>query len=491
MKRRDIWLVTAALLLSNAMVGLDGTIINTALPAIISDLHGIQLMGWVVAIFLLATAIMTPLWSKLGEHIGNKKAYMLATVCFGVGSLLQGLAPSMPFLIVMRAIAGIGCGGMNSLPYIIYADLFDDLNTRARILGLASASYSAAAIIGPLAGGWIVDTFSWHWVFYINVPIAILSAILIGVFFQHSRLPLQHKPVDFRGGLLLITGLSCLLVGCQLLDSATLAVVLILFVLAAILLLFMVRTEGTASDPIVPIRLFLNHQLMVDFVLFVLTWGGFIAMNVYLPMWSQGLLATTAIVGGATQVPNSLTNFLGAELSPVMNRKWQALPTLMFSFLFLIASFVIMLVASVHSAYTVLLVASALVGFSIGICFSLLQIKVQADADPQDVPVATSFSFLIRMLSQTFMTAIYGVILNQALSHGVAASHGRITMRMMNQLTDAGSAKHLPQTVLPQMRLILHQGLHHIMLLALLLIVAALLFAIIVWYREKRTQQIA
>ena len=118
MSRRNILIVTCALLLSNAMSGLDNTIINTALPAIISDLHGIELMGWIVAIFLLGTAVSTPLWSKFGEHMGNKTAYQLAAMFFVVGSLLEGLAPNIWFLIIARAIAGIGNGGVVSLPYL-------------------------------------------------------------------------------------------------------------------------------------------------------------------------------------------------------------------------------------------------------------------------------------------------------------------------------------------------------------------------------------
>lgn len=121
--KRNTLIVTCALLLSNAMSGLDNTIINTALPAIISDLHGIEMMGWIVAIFLLGTAVSTPLWSKFGEHVGNKKSYQLAALFFVVGSLLEGLAPNMAVLIVARLLAGIGNGGVVSLPYIIYARL--------------------------------------------------------------------------------------------------------------------------------------------------------------------------------------------------------------------------------------------------------------------------------------------------------------------------------------------------------------------------------
>ncbi len=178
MSKRDILIVTCALLLSNAMGGLDNTIINTALPAIISDLHGIELIGWIVAVFLLGTAVSTPLWSKLGEHVGNKKSYQLAASLFVIGSFLQGMSPNIVFLICARTLMGIGNGGMISLPYIIYARMYQNPRKRMQVLGFVSASYSMATIIGPLVGGYIVDTFSWHWVFYLNVPIGSFQSSL-------------------------------------------------------------------------------------------------------------------------------------------------------------------------------------------------------------------------------------------------------------------------------------------------------------------------
>lgn len=132
------------------MSGLDSTIINTALPAIISDLHGIELMGWIVAVFLLATAVSTPLWSKLGEHIGNKQSYQLAALLFVVGSFLQGLSPNIIFLIVTRTIAGIGNGGMISLPYIIYASLYENPRKRMQVLGFVGL-YQQAIVWLPLS----------------------------------------------------------------------------------------------------------------------------------------------------------------------------------------------------------------------------------------------------------------------------------------------------------------------------------------------------
>jgi MFS family permease len=179
--------ITVALMLSNVMSGLDNTIINTALPRIIADLHGIEYTGWLVAIFLLGTAVSTPLWSKLGERRGNKLAYQLAAACFLLGALLQGCAQQMSFLLTFRLLAGIGNGGMVSLPYIIYSDLYPNAHKRLKVLGMVSAFFTTATILGPLFGGWIVDALSWRWVFYINIPVALISIVLIQIFFLDEK----------------------------------------------------------------------------------------------------------------------------------------------------------------------------------------------------------------------------------------------------------------------------------------------------------------
>ena len=209
-QRRTI--VTGALLLSNIMAGMDGTIVNTALPAITSDLHGLQYMGWIIATFLLGMAVATPFWSKFGEHKGNKQAYITATSMFLVGAIFQGLAPNILWFIIARTVMGIGAGGMNTIPFIVFAELYDNLKKRAQVLGIASACFGTASIIGPLLGGWIVDALSWHWVFYVNVPIALIAITIISLFYKNVKKQAAGKPVDYLGATLLVVSLVMILV---------------------------------------------------------------------------------------------------------------------------------------------------------------------------------------------------------------------------------------------------------------------------------------
>lgn len=478
--RNRKFIVTFALILSNAMAGLDATIINTALPAIISDLHGIQFMGWLVAIFLLGMAVATPLWSKFGERKGKKTAYITATVVFMVGALFQGLAPNITWFIIARGLMGIGAGGMNTIPFIIYSQIFKNLRRRVQVIGVASASFSGTSIIGPLLGGWIVDTFSWHWVFYLNLPIALLSIAII-VFFFNIKEHLNVSKVDYYGAILMVLGLVSILVGIQELGVASIWITVGFLLVGFLLIAWMVRVESQADDPIVPNRLFKNTKLVIDMILFVFLWGSFVAFNIYIPMWAQGIMGLSALIGGMTQIPGSVTNFIGSEAGPLMQRRLGRYNLIGIGTAAFFIAFVGLYLAKQSASYAFLITMGAFEGFGIGLCFNVLQVAVQYDAEPRDVPIATSFAYLARILSQTFMSAIYGVILNQALLKGVQNSHGHISMSMMNQLSNSQTAGHLPAQFLPEMRTILYNGIHNIMLTALLLVVVVVVILIVIF----------
>jgi MFS family permease len=490
MNKKGILIVTLALLLSNAMAGLDGTIVNTALPAIISDLHGIQYMGWIVAVFLLGMSVVTPLWSKLGERIGNKRSYQIATLLFAIGSIFQALSSNIILFLIARTIMGIGAGGMNTIPFIIYADLYTNLKKRSKVIGYATASFSAAAIIGPLIGGWIVDTFSWHWVFYINVPIALISILSVQIFFKGPKRISIGEKIDYLGAGIMIISLVTLLTGIQIIETSSLSLVSILIIVGLILLIALFKVEEKAADPIIPNRLFKNGPLVVDFILFALLWGAFVAFNIYIPMWAQGLIGLSALIGGATQIPGSITNFAGAVVGSSMQSRLGKYRIVALGTLAFIISFSIMVLAGIAIPLWLLLVSGAFEGFGLGLSFNVLQISVQQDAEKRDIPIATSFAYLLRILSQTFMSSIYGVILNNALNKGVAENQGKITIDMLNKLSDSQSVGDLPKNLLPLMKQVMYGGLHNIMLIALVLLIIALIFNVGMQLKIKKRKTI-
>lgn len=472
MNKKQLFMVTLALLLANIMSGLDATIINTAIPAIVSDLHGIQYMGWIVACFLLGMSVSVPIWGKLGERMGNKFAFELSLALFILGSLLEGIDLDIYFFLIARILMGVGAGGMGSLPYVIVGYIYPNIKRRTVILGYIAASFSAASIAGPLVGGWIVDTLSWHWVFYINVPLGLIAIILSFVYYKGIRKPNKNTQFDKLGAFTLIAGLTSFLIGIQLLGMVSLPVVLGFIILSILLLVVFIRAERKAKSPVVPLSVFTNKALVGDFLIFALAWGSSIAVNTYLPMWAQTILGASALVGGMTLIPNSIVDIVGSQTAPYFLRHVNNYRLLIANLTIMAITAVGLIFAPISTPYQILALIAAFSGFGVGSIFVILQIKVQVDASEKDMAPATSLSFLIRILALTIMAAIYGVIMNLALGRGIAG-HPGITMTMMNKLSDAESAKSLPVQLLPTMRKIFYGGIREIMIVSLVLLVAA------------------
>lgn len=472
MNKKQVTMVTIALMLGNVMSGLDGTIINTAIPAIVASLHGIQFMGWIVAIFLLGMSISIPIWTKVGEKITNKRAFEISLALFVIGSALQGIAPNIIFFLCSRFIMGVGAGGMGSLPYIIAGYVFKNIKTRTKVLGYLTASWNGAAILGPLIGGWLIDAFSWHWVFYINIPIGLI-AFLICLIYYKPVTPKQTPVFDIPGASLLVIGLLPFLMGVQLVGlTASWIVISLIIVSLVFIVLFFIR-ENHAQNPIIPVSLFKNKDLDGDFLLFAFTWGAFIAVNTYLPMWAQALLGLSALLGGMTLIPNSIVEIIASQSVVAIQDHLTTFKLVFIGIFAMLISSAGMFFADLHMPIQLLAAIGAFSGIGVGFIFVALQLKVQIDAGLKNMATATSTSYLIRILAQTVMAAVYGVIMNLNLASGVS-SHPGITITMMNKLSDAKSAKLLPQNLVPTMRNILHSGIKEIMLVSVILLVIAL-----------------
>lgn len=472
MNAKQIRMVTVALMLGNVMSGLDSTITNTAIPAIVSALHGIEFMGWIVAIYLLGMSVSIPIWTKIGEKITNKLAYEIAIALFITGSALQGMAPNIIFFLFARMLMGIGGGGMGSLPYIIAGYVFKNIKQRTQVLGYLTASFNGAAILGPLVGGSLIDALSWHWVFYLNVPIGLLDLLLCLLYYKPVT-PKATPVFDIPGALLLTSGLISFLMGIQLLGIAANWLVICLLALSLLLVCFFFSRERRAQNPIIPLSIFKKRDLNGDFLLFAFTWGAFIAVNTYLPMWAQALLGMSALAGGMTLIPNSVVEIIASQTVATIQEYWRTFTLVLVGIITMIISVAGMFLADLHTPLYVLTILAAFSGIGVGFIFVSLQVKVQLDAGLKDMPTATSTSYLVRILAQTMMAAIYGVIMNLALKRGIAG-HTEINMNMMNKLSDAQSARTLPQHLLPTMRTIFHNGIKEIMLLSLIMLLIAI-----------------
>ena len=189
--------VFGALMLGMFLAALDQTIVATALPTIVGDLGGLNQLSWVVTAYLLASTASTPLYGKLGDMYGRKPVFLAAILIFIGGSLLSGLSESMPELIAFRAVQGIGAGGLMVSSQAIIADLVPP-RERGKYMGLIGSVFAVASVAGPLLGGFFVESLSWQWVFFINVPIGIVAVIVV-IFKLHLKTPSHRHSIDYLG----------------------------------------------------------------------------------------------------------------------------------------------------------------------------------------------------------------------------------------------------------------------------------------------------
>src|SRR5438270_5593193 len=199
-----------ALVLGMLLAALDQTIVSTALPTIVGDLGGINHLSWVVTAYLIATTASTPLYGKLGDMYGRKPVFQVAVVLFLIGSVLCGLAHSMLALVLFRGVQGLGAGGLMVGAMAIMADVLSP-RERGRYIGMLGGVWAFASVVGPLLGGFLVDTLSWRWVFYVNMPIGAVALFVIATRLHLPKGNRTQHAIDYLGAGLLTTGIVALI----------------------------------------------------------------------------------------------------------------------------------------------------------------------------------------------------------------------------------------------------------------------------------------
>src|SRR3989344_6496194 len=194
------------------LAALDQTIIATAMPKIVQELHGLEHLSWVFTAYLLASTVIVPISGKLSDIYGRKIFYMVSIIIFLIGSILSGLAQNMTELIIFRAIQGIGGGAIMANSFTIIGDLFPP-SERGKWQGMLGGVFGLASVVGPMLGGWLTDSASWRWAFYINMPIGALAMGLIFFLMPKIAIDIKDKTIDYLGSIALTVALVTLLLG--------------------------------------------------------------------------------------------------------------------------------------------------------------------------------------------------------------------------------------------------------------------------------------
>ena len=296
--------VLGAILLALLLGALDQTIVGTALPRIVTDLKGNDLYTWAVTIYLLTSTISVPFYGKLSDYFGRKPLLLFGIVVFLVGSALSGLSQDMQQLILFRGIQGIGAGSLFPISLAVIGDLFTPAE-RGKYQGLFGAVFGLSALIGPALGGFITDNISWHWIFYINLPIGLISLLVVARVLPAIRRPHTALNLDWVGGLVFIAGMIPLLVGLtnkqshEWTDPEVGALVAIGLAILAVFLFI----ERRVKEPIVPLDLWRDRPYAGSIVATFFVSTGFFAAIVFLPRYYQVVLGESATASGYALMP--------------------------------------------------------------------------------------------------------------------------------------------------------------------------------------------
>ena len=196
--KKQLIITLIGVMLSMFVGALDQTIVGTAMPRIVSDLGGFSQYTWITTVYIITSAIALPITGKLTDMFGRKYFYIAGLIIFSVTSILCGLSNSMTALIIWRGIQGIGGGMMMANSFTVIGDLFPPAE-RGKFMGYMSAVFATSSVIGPVLGGFITDAISWHWVFFVNIPIGILIIILFALYFPDIKPDASKHRIDYAG----------------------------------------------------------------------------------------------------------------------------------------------------------------------------------------------------------------------------------------------------------------------------------------------------
>ncbi|GIO30173.1 MFS transporter [Paenibacillus albilobatus] len=407
-------MVVAGLLAAMFIGALDATVVATATPHMIKDLHGETLFSWVFAVYTLTTCVATPIFGKLADLFGRKPVFAAGIGLFVLGSILCGAAQSMTGLIWFRALQGFGAGALAPVCFTVIGDLFSG-KQRGKMMGIFSSVWSVAGLLGPLIGGYFVDQVSWRWIFYINVPIGIIALLLV-VVFLHQPIERQAKKIDYLGAIMFTITFSALLYALlsggsrHSWDSPVIAG---LFAASAVCFMLFLWIEKRAEEPMIPLSIFrirvLNVTNISGFLAFSITTG----LTVYSPIWIQSVLGNSATSSGLIVMPMSLAWPLASNIAGRLMYRVGVKASIVFGSSLVMAGSLWLIALQMNSPYVFWIGILVLIGLGMGFVATPSTVVVQSVVGWEKRGVANASSMLARALGQTVGIAVFGTIYNQ------------------------------------------------------------------------------
>ena len=457
-------LAVAGVMLVIFLFAIDATIVSTAMPTIVAKLGGLELYSWVFSIYMLTSALTTPLFGKLSDLYSRRRLMLIGIAIFVIGSTLCGAAQSMEALVLSRGIQGLGGGAIYALSFIVVGILFRP-EERARMQGIISGIWGVASVLGPLAGGIIVEHWDWRWAFFVNLPITAVAVTLIVAGLKETGRERRAQKLDVAGLLTLFSALLLLFYALsrgahshQLLNAPLAG----LIILALIFFLIFHRIERRATEPIIPLDLFHSRLYKTSTAVSTLAAMGVFGAISYLPLYLQGVIGLTASRAGMVLLFLSMAWTGGSLIAgQAMNRIGYRAAATMGMFLMALGYSLFVAIPSELSVFWVI-VSATLIGTGMGMANLTTLVAVQNSVSHQRIGVATSTLMLFRTFGGAFAVSLMGTVLLHQMQRGLSQLSGTGLSTLLldklahpQNLLEPATRMQIPRELLPRLIAIL------------------------------------
>ncbi|SMC22695.1 drug resistance transporter, EmrB/QacA subfamily [Clostridium acidisoli DSM 12555] len=471
-KKRNIIL---SIMVAMFLGAVEGTVVTTAMPTIVKSLNGFDKISLVFSVYLLTSAISTPIYGKIADLYGRKAALLTGISIFLIGSALCGISMNMYELILFRGLQGIGAGAIFTVSYTIVGDVFA-VEERGKVQGWISSVWGIASLLGPFLGGFLIDYMSWHWIFYINIPFGIFSIILLQKNLD-EKFEKKESAIDYLG--IVTLSFSIIIFLCTILaineNTKIYSFKIVTPIICTIVLLIVFYiAEKRAKDPLMPFDIFSTQTNIVNIISLLIS-AILIGTDVYLPVYIQNVLGFSATISGISLASMSISWILSSWILSKTIQKYGEKIVVFISTFIIFISTVLMYTLNVKSSLVLVVIYAFIIGFGYGGTLTTLTIVIQEAVDYEKRGAATGANSLLRTIGQTVGVAGFGVIFNLNISKYL----GKLNIINVNASNLYSSGKLSNNIPIDKVKESLNYGIHSLVLIFVVLSIICVVMSLV------------